>query len=168
MGGVGENNLSFIETSALDASNVELAFQNILTGKIPLEHCLSHSRAILILASRNLPNRLPKSARQRRFRAKHPRRRHKIGAQQARRRRCCEERVLLGPHTPLRCDVRGMRRVDTRRMLTWREHGWLLHDYLRTTWPRNQFLFPLLLHFFCWCHSARLRWGLPGFTSMDF
>lgn len=27
-----ENNLSFIETSALDASNVELAFQNILTG----------------------------------------------------------------------------------------------------------------------------------------
>jgi hypothetical protein len=28
----GENNLSFIETSALDASNVELAFQNILTG----------------------------------------------------------------------------------------------------------------------------------------
>jgi len=27
----GENNLSFIETSALDASNVELAFQNILT-----------------------------------------------------------------------------------------------------------------------------------------
>lgn len=29
----GENNLSFIETSALDASNVELAFQNILTGK---------------------------------------------------------------------------------------------------------------------------------------
>lgn len=32
-GGVGDNNLSFIETSALDASNVELAFQNILTGK---------------------------------------------------------------------------------------------------------------------------------------
>ncbi|PQE09837.1 putative GTP-binding Drab11 protein [Rutstroemia sp. NJR-2017a BBW] len=27
-----ENNLSFIETSALDASNVELAFQNILTA----------------------------------------------------------------------------------------------------------------------------------------
>jgi len=26
-----DNNLSFIETSALDASNVELAFQNILT-----------------------------------------------------------------------------------------------------------------------------------------
>ncbi|KKK18709.1 hypothetical protein P175DRAFT_0500050 [Aspergillus ochraceoroseus IBT 24754] len=39
-----ENNLSFIETSALDASNVELAFQNILTeiyrivsSKAPLE-----------------------------------------------------------------------------------------------------------------------------------
>jgi Ras-related protein Rab-11A len=30
---LGENNLSFIETSALDASNVELAFQNILTGR---------------------------------------------------------------------------------------------------------------------------------------
>ena len=30
----GENNLSFIETSALDASNVELAFQNILTGEL--------------------------------------------------------------------------------------------------------------------------------------
>lgn len=38
----GENHLSFIETSALDASNVELAFQNILTGMchypLPL-HC---------------------------------------------------------------------------------------------------------------------------------
>jgi Ras-related protein Rab-11A len=32
-----ENNLSFIETSALDASNVELAFQNILTGT-PASH----------------------------------------------------------------------------------------------------------------------------------
>jgi alkyl sulfatase BDS1-like metallo-beta-lactamase superfamily hydrolase len=28
-----ENNLSFIETSALDASNVESAFQTILTGE---------------------------------------------------------------------------------------------------------------------------------------
>lgn len=28
-----ENGLSFIETSALDASNVENAFQNILTGE---------------------------------------------------------------------------------------------------------------------------------------
>jgi Ras-related protein Rab-11A len=42
----GENNLSFIETSALDASNVELAFQNILTGMPtePPKHNL-HSRA---------------------------------------------------------------------------------------------------------------------------
>ena len=32
---IGENHLSFIETSALDASNVELAFQNILTGTGP-------------------------------------------------------------------------------------------------------------------------------------
>ena len=30
----GDNSLSFIETSALDASNVELAFQNILTGML--------------------------------------------------------------------------------------------------------------------------------------
>lgn len=29
---VAENGLSFIETSALDASNVESAFQTILTG----------------------------------------------------------------------------------------------------------------------------------------
>jgi Ras-related protein Rab-11A len=29
---LAENHLSFIETSALDASNVEMAFQNILTG----------------------------------------------------------------------------------------------------------------------------------------
>jgi hypothetical protein len=28
-----ENGLSFIETSALDATNVELSFQKILTGK---------------------------------------------------------------------------------------------------------------------------------------
>jgi hypothetical protein len=41
---LGENNLSFIETSALDASNVELAFQNILTGTFPplyFFHCPS-------------------------------------------------------------------------------------------------------------------------------
>lgn len=30
-----ENNLSFIETSALDANNVESAFQNILAGSCP-------------------------------------------------------------------------------------------------------------------------------------
>lgn len=34
----GDNNLSFIETSALDASNVELAFQNILTGTFRMAH----------------------------------------------------------------------------------------------------------------------------------
>jgi len=28
------NELSFIETSALDSTNVEAAFQNILTGKL--------------------------------------------------------------------------------------------------------------------------------------
>ena len=30
---IADNGLSFIETSALDSSNVELAFQRILTGK---------------------------------------------------------------------------------------------------------------------------------------
>lgn len=39
----GENNLSFIETSALDASNVELAFQNILTGTYPWQEHLARS-----------------------------------------------------------------------------------------------------------------------------
>lgn len=34
-----ENGLSFIETSALDASNVENAFQNILTGSSPRPNC---------------------------------------------------------------------------------------------------------------------------------
>lgn len=38
----GENNLSFIETSALDASNVELAFQNILTGIFSYPFMMSH------------------------------------------------------------------------------------------------------------------------------
>ena len=33
--GLAENGLSFIETSALDASNVESAFQTILTGRFP-------------------------------------------------------------------------------------------------------------------------------------
>lgn len=37
-----ENNLSFIETSALDASNVEGAFQNILTGDSALREAIDH------------------------------------------------------------------------------------------------------------------------------
>ena len=36
----GDNSLSFIETSALDASNVELAFQNILTGIVRPLYCM--------------------------------------------------------------------------------------------------------------------------------
>jgi len=39
-----ENNLSFIETSALDASNVEMAFQNILTGTFVFMLCSNASR----------------------------------------------------------------------------------------------------------------------------
>ncbi len=37
---LGDNSLSFIETSALDASNVELAFQNILTGMTRISRVL--------------------------------------------------------------------------------------------------------------------------------
>jgi hypothetical protein len=33
------NNLSFIETSALDSTNVETAFQNILTGWLSFTFC---------------------------------------------------------------------------------------------------------------------------------
>src|SRR5579871_5520662 len=40
---LAENHLSFIETSALDASNVELAFQNILTGISKPIHKVSFS-----------------------------------------------------------------------------------------------------------------------------
>ena len=37
-----KNSLSFIETSALDSTNVEQAFQNILTGKIYLLTIMQH------------------------------------------------------------------------------------------------------------------------------
>lgn len=40
------NNLSFIETSALDSTNVESAFQNILTGIFLNKYCLSISYSI--------------------------------------------------------------------------------------------------------------------------
>lgn len=39
-----ENNLSFIETSALDANNVESAFQNILGGAFQLSSGSASSR----------------------------------------------------------------------------------------------------------------------------
>ena len=40
-----KNNLSFIETSALDSTNVETAFHNILTGDLRVlltKHCLPY------------------------------------------------------------------------------------------------------------------------------
>jgi GTPase SAR1 family protein len=40
-----KNGLSFIETSALDATNVESAFQNILTGTLDPQPSLATSRA---------------------------------------------------------------------------------------------------------------------------
>ncbi|EXJ93334.1 Ras-like protein Rab-11B [Capronia coronata CBS 617.96] len=58
----GENNLSFIETSALDASNVELAFQNILTGK----SCDLVLIPRLTCVGRNLSDRVEQGPRQRR------------------------------------------------------------------------------------------------------
>lgn len=60
-----ENNLSFIETSALDASNVELAFQNILTGRSYPKVIVSRITTADIL-NRDLPNRLAKGTRPRR------------------------------------------------------------------------------------------------------
>jgi ABC-type uncharacterized transport system substrate-binding protein len=35
-----KNNLSFIETSALDSTNVETAFHNILTGRVAIIHTI--------------------------------------------------------------------------------------------------------------------------------
>ena len=56
----GDNNLSFIETSALDASNVELAFQNILTGILWMPNRINDS---LLKVYRNIPYRLEQSPR---------------------------------------------------------------------------------------------------------
>ena len=49
-----ENGLSFIETSALDASNVESAFQTILTGRLSaIDICFQLTRN-----ARHLPHRI--------------------------------------------------------------------------------------------------------------
>lgn len=55
--------LSFIETSALDSTNVETAFQNILTGFYkPLISMMKYFSYILCqLFYRNLPNCFPKA-----------------------------------------------------------------------------------------------------------
>lgn len=73
----GDNNLSFIETSALDASNVELAFQNILTGMLRSADYLSvlvgiHA-ADPVAFPRNLPDSVQQSPGQRRLLTKPPR-----------------------------------------------------------------------------------------------
>jgi hypothetical protein len=49
---VAQNGLTFIETSALDSSNVESAFQNILTGQVAV------TSVDMELTFRNLPNRI--------------------------------------------------------------------------------------------------------------
>jgi len=58
-----ENNLSFIETSALDASNVELAFQNILTGE-PYSTSVSglNETTFLTALCRDLPDCIKQSS----------------------------------------------------------------------------------------------------------
>ena len=56
----GDNNLSFIETSALDASNVELAFQNILTGTSRMPDRLDGS---LLKVYRDIPHCFEQSPR---------------------------------------------------------------------------------------------------------
>ncbi len=38
-----KNGLSFLETSALDSTNVETAFQTILTGECALKNCAADS-----------------------------------------------------------------------------------------------------------------------------
>jgi Ras-related protein Rab-11A len=83
-----ENNLSFIETSALDASNVDLAFQNILTGASPSMQASVTDRA------RNLPDRVVQGARPIRRPQPHSARRpHQDHPQH--RRRCQAEQMLL-------------------------------------------------------------------------
>ena len=58
---IAENGLSFIETSALDASNVEGAFQTILTGELHVfVHTASGFSSSFLL--RYLPNCLKQVA----------------------------------------------------------------------------------------------------------
>lgn len=61
-----DNTLSFIETSALEASNVEKAFQTILGGKSKELHSDKRVKLMIWLPCRYLPYRLEQDARQRR------------------------------------------------------------------------------------------------------
>ena len=79
-----ENGLSFIETSALDASNVESAFQSILTGTNILMNSCAFAHCILY---RYLPHRLeqvartvggPDQAHHRRYHHRQPQRRRAL------------------------------------------------------------------------------------------
>ncbi|TQS32763.1 hypothetical protein Golomagni_06915 [Golovinomyces magnicellulatus] len=55
-----ENHLSFIETSALDASNVELAFQNILTGTALVDAYPTRVRSTALYPPRPLTAATPR------------------------------------------------------------------------------------------------------------
>lgn len=74
---LGENNLSFIEASALDASNVELAFQNILTGSF----LVTPISVLALMDYRDLPHRVEQGSRGRR-QPKPPRRASSSGGDQ--------------------------------------------------------------------------------------
>lgn len=94
---IGENHLSFIETSALDASNVELAFQNILTGMsthVPLP-CAILAHINPTPSHRDLPHCFQQGPRQRRRRPGHDRCRHQHLSQQACRGRFRKGREVL-------------------------------------------------------------------------
>ena len=54
---LADNTLSFVETSALDSTNVELAFQKILTGLIFLLN-IAVADSVLFFVVRDLPNRV--------------------------------------------------------------------------------------------------------------
>ena len=92
----GDNNLSFIETSALDASNVELAFQNILTGESARDSHVCWEAQLIVARTRDLPHRVEQGLGQRRRQCTEPDR-PRQGARDQQVGRCGvqEEQLLL-------------------------------------------------------------------------
>ena len=100
-----ENGLSFIETSALDASNVESAFQTILTGKFS---CYLTGPLIYILPIRHLPHCFKQIARTRGGPHQAPNRRHAHCLAQCRRISQQEQQLLLGDGVVLDSHCTGL------------------------------------------------------------